>query len=71
MESSSRFQRLFDVLENGTSPATRYAAAQQIAEIYLQMSESQRADFLNVLFQKVGFSLNTTRSLSEAFGRVI
>jgi hypothetical protein len=53
MEATSRYQRLFEVLENGTTPATRFAAAEQIAEIFLQMSESPRADFLNVLFQKV------------------
>ena len=54
MEQSSRFQRLFDLIENGTSASTRSAAAEQIAEIYTGMPEAEaKSDFLDVLLAKV------------------
>lgn len=40
MEDSSRFQRLFDLLENGSTQSTRSAAGEQIAEVALSATSS-------------------------------
>ena len=54
MEATSRFQRLFDLVESGTSAQTRSAAAEQIAAIYLDMPEGESCrDFFDVLLGKL------------------